>query len=137
MPQWFVPPIVIPAGLAALIVAIVLYRYFVGAWNQSAPNCLPSSRSKKVAQTEWAFEPPAKSSNSAIPSRSKGLAEFARGNYEVVTDAELIEGLSFPVYRRVATMMLAPTQSSQALSIGDLVKSITGDQRFTIDQLRH
>jgi hypothetical protein len=31
MPQWFVPPIVIPAGLAALIVAIVLYRYFVGA----------------------------------------------------------------------------------------------------------
>ena len=39
------------------------------------------------------------------------------GNYEVVTDEELIEGLSFPVYRRVATMMLAPTQSSQAPSI--------------------
>lgn len=39
------------------------------------------------------------------------------GNYEVVTDEELIEGLSFPVYRRVATMMLAPTQSSQARSI--------------------
>jgi hypothetical protein len=39
------------------------------------------------------------------------------GNYEVVTDEELIEGLSFPVYRRVATMMLAPTQSSQASSI--------------------
>jgi hypothetical protein len=35
------------------------------------------------------------------------------GDYEVVTDAELIEGLSFPVYRRVATMILAPTQSSQ------------------------
>jgi hypothetical protein len=35
------------------------------------------------------------------------------GNYEVVTDEELIEGLSFPVYRRVATMILAPTQSSQ------------------------
>ena len=33
------------------------------------------------------------------------------GNYEVVTDEELIEGLSFPVYRRVATMMLAPAQS--------------------------
>jgi hypothetical protein len=39
------------------------------------------------------------------------------GNYEVVTDEELIEGLSFPVYRRVATMMLAPTESSQAPSI--------------------
>jgi hypothetical protein len=34
------------------------------------------------------------------------------GNYEVVTDEELIEGLSFPVYRRVATMLLAPTQSA-------------------------
>jgi len=34
------------------------------------------------------------------------------GTYEIVTDAELIEGLSFPVYRRVATMILAPTQSS-------------------------
>ena len=35
------------------------------------------------------------------------------GIYEVVTDEELIEGLSFPVYRRLATMILAPTQSSQ------------------------
>jgi hypothetical protein len=31
MPHWFVPPIVIPAGLVALIVAIVLYRHLVGA----------------------------------------------------------------------------------------------------------
>lgn len=38
------------------------------------------------------------------------------GNYEVVTDEELIEGLSFPVYRRVATMMLAYTKSSGAPS---------------------
>jgi hypothetical protein len=35
------------------------------------------------------------------------------GVYEVVTDEELVEGISFPVYRRVATMILAPTQSSQ------------------------
>jgi hypothetical protein len=35
------------------------------------------------------------------------------GNYDVVTDEELIEGLSFPVYRRVATTMLVPTQSFQ------------------------
>jgi len=34
------------------------------------------------------------------------------GNYEIVTDEELIEGLSFPVYRRVATMMLAYSKSS-------------------------
>jgi hypothetical protein len=36
------------------------------------------------------------------------------GVYEVVTDEELIEGLSFPVYRRLATMILAATQSSQS-----------------------
>jgi len=39
------------------------------------------------------------------------------GSYEIITDEELVEGLSFPVYRRVATMMLAPTQSSHALSV--------------------
>jgi hypothetical protein len=33
------------------------------------------------------------------------------GSYEVVTDEELIDGLSFPVYRRVATTMLVPAQS--------------------------
>lgn len=35
------------------------------------------------------------------------------GDYEVVTDEELIDGLSFPVYRRVATTMLVPAQSYQ------------------------
>lgn len=49
------------------------------------------------------------------------LADVGRilpaGNYEIVTDEELIEGLSFPAYRRVATMMLAPTQSAQASSV--------------------
>lgn len=32
------------------------------------------------------------------------------GSYEVITDEELIEGLSFPVYRHIATMMLVPGQ---------------------------
>jgi hypothetical protein len=35
------------------------------------------------------------------------------GKYEVMTDEELIEGLSFPAYRRVATTMLMPAESSQ------------------------
>jgi hypothetical protein len=39
------------------------------------------------------------------------------GSYEVVTDEELIEGLSFPVYRRLATMILAPTKSFGASSV--------------------
>jgi hypothetical protein len=33
------------------------------------------------------------------------------GSYEIVTDEELIEGLSFPAYRRVATTMLVPADS--------------------------
>ena len=58
------------------------------------------------------------------------------GNYEIVTDEELIEGLSFPVYRRVATMMLAYTKSSpvpstEMLTIDprDLATAIERDKR--------
>jgi hypothetical protein len=36
------------------------------------------------------------------------------GSYEVITDEELIEGLSFPVYRRIATMMMVPAQFSHS-----------------------
>jgi len=39
------------------------------------------------------------------------------GDYEVVTDEELIEGLSFPVYHRVATAIIVPAQSHQASSV--------------------
>ena len=34
--------------------------------------------------------------------------ELAPGAYEVVTDEEMIEGLSFPCFRRVATMIMVP-----------------------------
>jgi len=30
------------------------------------------------------------------------------GSYRVVTDEELIEGISFPAYRRIATMIFVP-----------------------------
>jgi hypothetical protein len=43
------------------------------------------------------------------------------GNYEVVTDEELIEGLSFPVYHRVSTAMIVPAQSHQASSVEMLI----------------
>jgi hypothetical protein len=32
------------------------------------------------------------------------------GNYVVVTDEELLEGMSFPVYRRVSTAMMVQAQ---------------------------
>ena len=39
------------------------------------------------------------------------------GDYKVATDEELIQELSFPVYRRVATMIFVPAESHQASSI--------------------
>ena len=46
------------------------------------------------------------------------------GAYEVITDEETIEGLTFPVYRRIATMIVVPTEdvrgSMEMLSIGSV-----------------
>jgi len=43
------------------------------------------------------------------PFRIKGIdRELAPGAYEVVTDEEMIEGLSFPCFRRVATLIIVP-----------------------------
>jgi hypothetical protein len=39
------------------------------------------------------------------------------GDYRVVTDEELIEGLSFPVYRRLSTMIFVPAQSHHTSSV--------------------
>ena len=39
----------------------------------------------------------------------KGIGRtLPAGGYDVLTDEELIEGLSFPVYRRVSTMIIVP-----------------------------
>ena len=38
-------------------------------------------------------------------------------SYEDITDEEPIEGLSFPVYRRIATMMLVPSQLSRSVEM--------------------
>jgi hypothetical protein len=39
------------------------------------------------------------------------------GEYRVATDEELIEGLSFPVYRRVATMIFVPGPNGTSLEM--------------------
>ena len=52
------------------------------------------------------------------PFRLKGVDRvLPPGEYEVVTDEELIEGLSFPVYHRVSTAIIVPAQSHQASSV--------------------
>lgn len=38
------------------------------------------------------------------------------GDYKVVTDEELVDGLSFAVYRRISTMIFVPAQSHRSSS---------------------
>ena len=43
------------------------------------------------------------------PFHIKGIdRQLAPGAYEVITDEEMIEGLSFPSFRRIATMIMVP-----------------------------
>lgn len=52
------------------------------------------------------------------PFSLKGInRELPPGNYEVVSDEELIEELSFPVYRRVATLLFVPGEAHRKSSI--------------------
>ncbi len=54
----------------------------------------------------------------AHPFLLKGVdRELPAGDYRVVTDEELIEGLSFPVYRRVSTMIFVPAESGSASTV--------------------
>ncbi|ODR93437.1 hypothetical protein AUC69_04345 [Methyloceanibacter superfactus] len=47
-----------------------------------------------------------------------------RGDYLVVTEEELIEGLSFPAYHRVSTVIFVPAPSESAPS-GSAVEMVT------------
>jgi len=39
------------------------------------------------------------------------------GDYRVVTDEEFIEGLSFPAYRRISTMIFVPAPTGSAVEM--------------------
>jgi hypothetical protein len=58
------------------------------------------------------------------PFRIKGIDRLlSAGAYEVITDEEMIEGLSFASFRRVATMIMVPgtaprSSSMEMISIG-------------------
>jgi hypothetical protein len=43
--------------------------------------------------------------------------ELPSGDYRVVTDEELIEGLSFPAYHRIATVIFVPSPSGSAVEM--------------------
>jgi hypothetical protein len=60
------------------------------------------------------------------PFRINGVdRQLPAGAYEVITDEEMIEGLSFASFRRVATMMMVPASGShgsamEMISIGSV-----------------
>ncbi len=58
------------------------------------------------------------------PFRIRGIDRLLPpGSYEVITDEEMIEGLSFPVFRRVATMITVPAatpNTMERVSIGSV-----------------
>ena len=52
------------------------------------------------------------------PFRIKGIdRQLQAGAYEVITDEEMIEGLSFASFRRVATMIMVPGAAPRASSM--------------------
>lgn len=52
------------------------------------------------------------------PFSLKGIdRKLAPGRYEVVSDDELIEELSFPVYRRVSTLLFLPPHGSSSMEM--------------------
>ena len=60
------------------------------------------------------------------------------GDYDVVTDEELIEGLSFSAYHRISTVMFVPAQSGSAIEMVtidplDLQAAIDREARERID----
>ena len=58
------------------------------------------------------------------PFRIRGIDRLLpAGSYKVITDEEMIEGLSFAAFRRVATMIIIPAETGRAvemISIGSV-----------------
>jgi hypothetical protein len=56
--------------------------------------------------------------NFSKPFLLKGIdRQLPAGDYRVTTDEEMIEGLSFPAYHRVATMIFVPAQMHRTSSV--------------------
>lgn len=68
----------------------------------------------------------------ALPFLLKGVDRvLPAGDYRVVTDEELMEGLSFPVYRRVSTMIF---QAVEMLTVDPLDLQVAQDRDVAAHQ---
>lgn len=75
-----------------------------------------------------------KTVNFARPFLLKGFDRtLPAGEYRVVTDEEPIEQLSFPVYRRVATMIFVPAEAPYSSSV-EMVTIDPRDLREALDR---
>jgi len=71
----------------------------------------------------------------ARPFRIKGIDRLLpAGTWEVITDEEMIEGLSFASFRRVATMIMVPAPRGSAMEMISIDPADLGDaQRLDAD----
>jgi hypothetical protein len=89
---------------------------------QFSLNCARRASSRKLILTRSRRE----TVTFRHPFRIRGIdRQLNAGAYEVVTDEELIEGLSFPCFRRVATMIMVPAapphhSSTEMISISSV-----------------
>jgi hypothetical protein len=61
------------------------------------------------------------------PFQIKGIERLLPpGAYEVITDEEMIEGLSFASFRRVATMIMVPTAAPRSSTM-EMISIGSGD----------
>ncbi|MEA2882955.1 MAG: hypothetical protein QOH32_2211 [Bradyrhizobium sp.] len=64
----------------------------------------------------------------ARPIRIKGIDRLLpAGAYDVITDEEMIEGLSFASFRRVATMIMVPAPRGSAMEMISIDPAELGD----------
>jgi hypothetical protein len=72
------------------------------------------------------------------PFRMKGVDRtLPAGKYNLVTEEELLEGLSFPAYRRVSTTILVPSERSassiEMITVDPQDVSAAKDQDSVVD----
>src|SRR6267142_1257659 len=75
-------------------------------------------RQPLCAKTIWSIDMTTRSRRETVhfkhSFRIKGVDRLLPpGPYEVITDEEMIEGLSFPCFRRVATLMMIPAAAAR------------------------